>query len=389
MIRRNHLEKGSFLVNQYVMLVKSMRLIFIFTILYCFSLLGFAASQYQYVDRYLFQSRTERALSNQEHWLIKFGLSPNNKEIYAIDSIKKLLTIVDVTTGTTLKKIPLPTTKEYDTAFGVVFSHDGKKAYFSTMLKNVYIIDTVKQEIIGKVANKPETNWVYTSTGLCMTPDGRRLYAIDSIGEKKSTDNLPRIHVIDTQTDSVIDTIKKQHVNDDLFGWFDSALAFSKDTNLLYFTDMFSGSVSILNIRDNTLEDEAIKYDSNDILGIAIDEKNNKLYVLSGSGTIIISNLVTRQKIDEISIGTDTLDFALVENGKKLYVTDRATDSVSVLDVTQKIKLIKKISVGKKPQTLRVSSDDSKLYVGNAGSNDISVIDIVTDNVVRIITVNN
>ncbi len=388
MIRRNPLEKGSFIVNQFVMLVKAVRLIFIFTILYCFSLLGFAASQYQCADRYLFQSQNERDLSNQEHGLVKFGLSPDNKEIYAIDSIKRLLTIVDVTTGITLKIIPLPT-KEDVTGLRIVFSPDGKKAYFSTMLKNVYIIDTVKQEIIGKVTNKPEANCVHTSTGLAMAPDGRLLYAIDSMGEKKSNDNLPRIHVIDTQTDSVIDTIKKQHVNDALFGWFDSALVFSKYANLLYFTDAFSGSVSILNTRDYTLEDEAIKYDSNGIVGIAVDEKNDKLYALSVGGTITINNLATRQEIDKISIGTDTLDLALVANGKKLYVTDRATDTVSVLDITHKIKLIKKISVGKKPQTLRVSSDDSKLYVGNAGSNDISVIDIATDNVVRVITINN
>jgi YVTN family beta-propeller protein len=212
---------------------------------------------------------------------------------------------------------------------------------------------------------------------------------ISEMAKESRRDKAPKIHVIDTQVNSVVAAIKKEHINDPGLGWFESTFAFNKKNGLLYFTDMIFSNVSILNTRNHILEDEAIKYpEGENLSGIAINPENNKLYVLSFS-SLFTTDLLTRKIIDEISIGKEALDLALAANGTKLYVTDRAIDVVLVFDVTQQSKLIKKIPVGNKPQTLRLSSDGSKLYVGNAGSNDISVIDVVTDKVVRVIAINN
>lgn len=374
-------------MSRYIRLINSVFFIFIFTLTYSFSLAS-SASQYPTPVRSKSLPPMTTDLSHRQSWLINFNLSPNNKEIYALDSEKQILTIVDITTGETLKIIPLSLLGKFDVANNIIFSHDGKKSYFSTGSKNIYILDTNKKEIIGKVANKPESP-AYAENGLDISPDGRYLYSVDGREERESG-KIPQLHVIDAQTDTVIATIKKQHINSVNFGWLESRLAFDKNSNLLYFTAMFpEGTISILNTIDYTLEDEAIEYDET-LIGVVLNSENKKLYALSTGGTVYVTDLLTRKIIDKISsLGKETNGIALVPNGEKIYVSDRESNVVTVIGATQQLKLIKKIPVGHHPQMLHISSDGSQLYVGNSGSNSISVIDIATDTVVRVIAINN
>lgn len=71
-------------------------------------------------------------------------------------------------------------------------------------------------------------------------------------------------------------------------------------------------------------------------------------------------------------------------DGKKLYVANRASNTVSVIDLTTN-RTIKSIAVGIKPQAVKVSLDGKFVYIGNASSFDISVIDSNSDVIVKTI----
>ncbi len=372
-------------MHRCLMLTKAILIFLTALIISTIAIAGFAPNLYPTKSH-----SSPYAKSTDEHWLSRFALSPNNKEIYALDGSKKILTIVDVASGKTLKTIPLPVLSNDEYFLNISFTPDGKKAYLSSGVKDVYIVDTIKQQIIGKVANKLQTKYNWADTGLAMSPDGKTLYATDTFGERKDSDaKAPRLHMINTQTDRVYQYIEKLKLDDWRWGWDDAHFTFNKDGSLLYFTDAHRGTVAILNTKTNELEDDAIDY-HDDVASIAINPLNDKLYVMSQNGILYRTDLKTRQQIDKIDTGGKiTPDFALTPDGYKLYAADKMSNSVLVVDMTDQFKVIKNILVDDTPQTVCMSLDGSKVYVGNARSNTISVIDVGIDQVIRTIRIDN
>ena len=135
--------------------------------------------------------------------------------------------------------------------------------------------------------------------------------------------------------------------------------------------------------------------------------KGARLYVTNyGSGTVSVidvsnplapklvdTNPATPTTIDAIKVGSNPrgIAFAQTANGPRLYVANRGSGSVSVIDaVTNKAidanpattTTVDAITVGSTPQQIAISPDGKTAYVTNYGSNTVSIIDTVTNKVV-------
>lgn len=381
-------------------LQKNLLALFVFFLLCCFSLLASAANQ-------PFPLRAALVAKNKkssDHFLSTIQLSPDNKEIYALDESARTVSIINITNGSILKTIQLPIEDKFfgTVFFNLIFSLDGSKAYVTDAAKNIYIIDTVKKEITGKVTNKRAMvrGSYYGTTGVGLSSDGRYLYATDSTGYMtsknwKEPNTEPLFHIIDTRTDSVINAIKKPFFDWDknfIFGWQDAKFTSTKDGHLIYFTDSLYGNISTFNADTNTLTDNVFTiegYPSNSthrfITDIFINTTNDKLYILSYEGDIYTIDLAAPKPKIKLIIGLDAdpvFGSALDNNKKIMYVG--VDNNVAVIDLNVG-KVTAKIPVGEYPISLSLSSNGSTLYVGNANSNNISVIDTQTNKVVRTI----
>jgi YVTN family beta-propeller protein len=70
----------------------------------------------------------------------------------------------------------------------------------------------------------------------------------------------------------------------------------------------------------------------------------------------------------------------MVKSGTKLYIINKGSNSVSVIDSVLK-KVVNTISVGKSPSSSLLMA--GKLYITNSADNTVSIIDVATDTVVQ------
>ena len=92
-------------------------------------------------------------------------------------------------------------------------------------------------------------------------------------------------------------------------------------------------------------------------------------------------------EISRIAVGNAPTALAINPAKSRLYVTNRDSDSVSVIALTWQEgpgTVIKTIQVGSKPTSVAVSLDNSRVYIGNSGNNTVSVIDANSNTVIGV-----
>ncbi len=97
------------------------------------------------------------------------------------------------------------------------------------------------------------------------------------------------------------------------------------------------------------------------------------------------------RRVAEVPVQSEPSGVAFLPNGKKAYVANTVSGTVSVIKTSIANGVVSKpskhIVVGTEPYGLALTPNGSKLYVANARSNSVSVIDTATDTVVK--TINN
>jgi YVTN family beta-propeller protein len=127
-------------------------------------------------------------------------------------------------------------------------------------------------------------------------------------------------------------------------------------------------------------------------IGVAVSPDGSKVYVTNrGTGTVSVIDTATNIVIATIPVGLNPIGVAVKPNGSKVYV---ATDDfntrpiVSVIDTATNI-VIATIAVGLSPNGVAVKPDGSKVYVASFDANTVSVIDTATNIVIATIPVGN
>jgi YVTN family beta-propeller protein len=76
----------------------------------------------------------------------------------------------------------------------------------------------------------------------------------------------------------------------------------------------------------------------------------------------------------EIPVGRYPYGVTVARDGRRLYVSNWGSDSVSVIDLATK-KVVRQIPVGRLPEAMALSADGGRLFVANTNSDSVSVID--------------
>jgi YVTN family beta-propeller protein len=112
-------------------------------------------------------------------------------------------------------------------------------------------------------------------------------------------------------------------------------------------------------------------------LNLALRPDGREIYVTcSASDSVIVVDPERRVVVAEIPVGRQPEDVAFSPDGSRAFVTNMFDDTVSVIDVATREE-IRVLPVGDEPHGVLTDSDGKRLYVLNAASDDISVYDAV------------
>ena len=103
----------------------------------------------------------------------------------------------------------------------------------------------------------------------------------------------------------------------------------------------------------------------------------------ASTGTVSVIDLSTRKVVNEIAVGLHPSGMCASKDGKRLYVANANSDTVSVID-TRGNEVIRTIGVkphhelpfGSAPNALALTPDGDQLYVSLGGNNAVAVVDL-------------
>ena len=229
-----------------------------------------------------------------------------------------------------------------------------------------------------------------------------------------------------TNTVTVINTLTGQAIGAPIVvGSAPTGAVASLDGAYVFVSNRNSGTVSVIRTADNKVVDinpgttavDALKVGSQpEMLAINTGKitiatgeiaVGTRLYVANyASNTVSVvdisnpvapkvidTNPATTTTVDAIAVGSNPrgIAFAQTANGPRVYVVNRTSGTVSVIDaVTNKVvdanpatpTTIDAIKVGSTPQLIVVSGDGTRAYVTNYGSNSVSIIDTTTNKLI-------
>ncbi len=194
-------------------------------------------------------------------------------------------------------------------AYRMVLTPDGKKLYATDHNREVHIIDTETDSLIK--AFDPSQNGINTSEleGIAISPDGKRVYVSD-----ESSDNL---FVIDTETDSVVAAVALD---------LDEAedMIVSPDGKWLYLND----NSDVVKISTDSLKIVATTNVSNDGHGITLNKDGSKIYAEGRDGAI--------RGVVVINADSMVIDTALTASG---YHLECSIDGSRIFGVNESRRL--------------------------------------------------
>lgn len=236
----------------------------------------------------------------------------------------------------------------------------------------VSVINTTTNTVISTliVGNVP--------CGVAFSPDGQKVY-VTNFGD----DNSPGRYF------SVIDTATQEVTNQLVEGFKPSGIAVIPDgtlyvacysTNDVYAIDLATNRVSRILVGLHPLEVE-----------VATTPNGLRVYVANRhSNDVSVIDTTTNTVVTSVSVGTEPYRTAVDSSGARLYVTNQGSANVSVID-TATNKVVANINVEKYPSGIAVTPDDKWVYVANKKTprGTVSVISTSNDTVIKTIDVGN
>jgi|GEM_PF-592136 len=208
---------------------------------------------------------------------------------------------------------------------------------------------------------------------------------VDPVTDRLYIANL-RFHsvsVIDGSTDKVTSEIK--------VGRFPSSLDVNTDLNSVYVANSRSNTISVIDgSTDDVIKDINVGNQPVSVLVDKTEKGANGLVFVANlqSNTISVIDATKNELLlPTISVGTEPSGLAINEIANRLYVANRGSDTVSVIDYLLsnqgefKNFTIANITVQKYPSDIAINPDTNRIYVANYYSDSVSVIDGATNNV--------
>ncbi|MGI9010834.1 MAG: DUF192 domain-containing protein [Nitrososphaeraceae archaeon] len=184
---------------------------------------------------------------------------------------------------------------------------------------------------------------------------------------------------------SIIDLYNNKIIKHIIVGEGPHDIKISDDQQLVYTSDIDSGTVSILNLSNNSLNQINLSStNTTDIAVHGIALNNDTIYTgdIYGGKVLSIEDNKVKYRIN-VGLGPEYMEVR--PDGRVMYVAN-LWSPISVVDLNNK-SLIKSIDSGKTPHGLSFNSNGSLLYIVNMYSNTLSVIDSLNHNIINTIDV--
>jgi YVTN family beta-propeller protein len=192
-----------------------------------------------------------------------------------------------------------------------------------------------------------------------------------------------------TQTVELIDVQKQKKIDSVVVGksWY--GLRFTSDEKYLY----VSGGHDNLILRYEVKNGKLVMSDTFKLgkpwpemigpAGIALDEKRQRLYVVTRENKKLYSiDLTSKKIVGEFGLEAEAYACEISKDNRELYITCWGCDQVLVFDL-EKNRWKSPIRVGDNPNEMLLTADGKYLYVCNANDNSVSVIDVKSKKVVE------
>src|SRR5699024_1014099 len=136
-----------------------------------------------------------------------------------------------------------------------------------------------------------------------------------------------------------------------------------------------TNSIWVIDEKQNKLLDTIDNIGKN-ATGMALSKNKDKIYVtLLGSDEIAVVDLASKKVVDQFPSGGEA-PINIVTDGKRLFVSNRKSNNVTVLSLEG--KLLQTIPVGEGPVGIEYDPARNRIYTANRGSGTTSVIDAAT-----------
>jgi YVTN family beta-propeller protein len=229
--------------------------------------------------------------------------------------------------------------------------------------------------------------------GITLNPDNDLMY-VSNYGQFNTTGT---VSVINGTTNTIVANIP--------VGKNPQAIVYNPANGLVYAANTLSNTLSIINGTSNSLVGSIIveAFPGKNPTGITINPINNTIYVtnmgsntvsvINGTTNVVVKNITLATVEQEVGVGAGGTSFfspagiAYNSDNGNLYVTNRGSDTISVINGTTNT-LVDEISVNSvAPSGIIYNAANNYIYVTNMGSNTVSVINGTTNNIVANIPV--
>ena len=144
-----------------------------------------------------------------------------------------------------------------------------------------------------------------------------------------------------------------------------------------FLTHQAVNKVSVIQLED------AKKLASIDVLngpvGVAIDKERNRFYVTHPEqGRISVIDLSSYEVVGEVKTGGQPFGIVADPSGKRqIFVSDWERNAVLVVN-PESLMVVDLLSVGENPAGIALDNENRRLYIANRNSNTVSVLDADT-----------
>jgi YVTN family beta-propeller protein len=253
--------------------------------------------------------------------------APDGSRLYVTNEAESTLDVADLKTLKVTKSIPLTNHPN-----NVAVSRDGRRVYAAIVAGAgaVDVIDTGTLTRVKSIRTEGGIHNVY------VTPDGRFVVAGSIPGRK--------ITVIDQKTEEILWTVPTR----------DGVRPMAFETNADGSTSRIFAQLSGFNGF------------------IAVDFATHQI-----AGEVKLPELPRAERVTEGLQGAPAHGLAVTPDGKTLGVLSKMNTRIYFYSLPD-LKLLGESNVGHHPDWLTFTPDGKRVYVANAGSNSVSVVDVAT-----------
>ena len=232
----------------------------------------------------------------------------------------------------------------YATPRNIVFAPDGKVFYLSdSSLGTISKIDSATLKPLATLAAGPGV------FGTAISADGLSLYA-----NNQASSTVTRFDTVQGVAKVVMTGFAQPR----------QGVRLSPDGRKLYVTNFMGDKISVVDVASQKTEAEIGGFHRIRAISVAADGKT--LYAAnSGADNIAVVDLLQQKIVSTVAVGKDPYGAALSPDGRQIYTGNLADNTVSVIDVAS-LQVVATISGFRQPRQAIVFTRDGKLaYVLN------------------------